>query len=118
MAKSQQVPPHIADFYRGLFSTTSRRTTIDSREWCGSVSRYFSDAHFSLEAIYQAKAKATTAIADPYRQIVEHMRSQAVAFADETSHFRGTECRWFWKLVINPATTELLRVAVNSTSHT
>jgi transposase len=58
---------------------------------------------FSLGAISQAQAKATTALADPYRQIGEHVRSQAVAHADETRHFRGTECRWLWTMVIQEA---------------
>ena len=54
---------------------------------------------FSLGAISQAQAKATTALGDPYRQIGTYVRNQPVAHADETRHFRGTECRWLWSLV-------------------
>ncbi|MDB4224670.1 IS66 family transposase, partial [Granulosicoccus sp.] len=54
---------------------------------------------FSLGAISQAQAKATAALGEPYRQIGAYVRSQPVVHADETRHFRGTECRWLWSLV-------------------
>ena len=57
---------------------------------------------FSLGAISQAQAKATAALADPYRQLVS-TSSLEVAHADETRHFRGTECRWLWTLVTHAA---------------
>lgn len=55
--------------------------------------------NFSIGEISQAQAKATAALAEPYRQIGEYVRQQPVAHADETRHFRGTECRWLWALV-------------------
>ncbi|ASJ71016.1 IS66 family transposase [Granulosicoccus antarcticus] len=55
--------------------------------------------HFSLGALSQAQAKATSALGDPYRQIGDFVRQQPVAHADETRHFRGNECRWLWSLV-------------------
>ena len=54
---------------------------------------------FSIGAISQAQAKATQALAEPYRQIGDYVRRQPVAHADETRHFRGIECRWLWALV-------------------
>ena len=47
-----------------------------------------------LGAYAQVKAKATTALADPFRQIGEYIRRQPVAHADETRNLRGNECRW------------------------
>jgi len=45
--------------------------------------------NFSIGAISQAQAKATTALVEPYRQIGEYVRQQPVAHAEETGHFRG-----------------------------
>lgn len=55
--------------------------------------------NFSLGAISQAQGKATSALGGPYRAIGDYVRSQAVAHADETRHYRGNECRWLWALV-------------------
>ena len=54
---------------------------------------------FSIGAISQSQAKANRAMAAPYRAIGDHVRQQAVAHADETRHYRGTEGRWLWALV-------------------
>jgi len=66
---------------------------------------------FSIRAISQAQAKATTALAEPYRQIGEYVRHQPVAHADETRHFRGNECRWLWALVTLKACYFLTQVS-------
>ena len=54
---------------------------------------------FSLGAISAAQGKANMILGEPYRDIGEHVRAQAVAHADETRHFSGTECRWLWAFV-------------------
>jgi transposase len=54
---------------------------------------------FSLGTISQAQAKATAALGDPYRQIGTYFRCRPIVHADETRHFRETECRWLWTLV-------------------
>jgi transposase len=66
---------------------------------------------FSIGAISEAQAKATTALADPYRQIGEYVRQQPVVHADETRHFRGNECRWLWTLVTQQACYFLTQVS-------
>ncbi len=66
---------------------------------------------FSLGAISQAQAKATAALGDPYRDIGDYVRQQPVAHADETRHFRGTECRWLWSLVCVKACYFLTQVS-------
>ena len=54
---------------------------------------------FSIGAISQAQGKANPWLGHLYRQIGEKIRRSAIAHADETRHFRGTEQRWLWALV-------------------
>lgn len=56
---------------------------------------------FSIGAISQAQGKANPWLGHLYRQIGEKARCAAIAHADETRHFRGTEQRWLWALVTN-----------------
>ena len=55
--------------------------------------------HFSIGAISEAQGKSLPWLSPLYQQIGEEVRKAPVAHADETRHFRGTECRWLWTLV-------------------
>lgn len=55
--------------------------------------------NFSIGAISQAQGKTNPWLGHLYRQIGEKARRSAIAHADETRHFRGTEQRWLWALV-------------------
>lgn len=53
---------------------------------------------FSVGAISQAQGKVIPWLAPLYQQIGAQVRQAAVAHADETTHYRGTERRWLWCL--------------------
>lgn len=53
---------------------------------------------FSLGAISKAQGKTVDWMGEPYRQVGEYVRSQAVSHADETRHYRGTSSYWLWSL--------------------
>ena len=52
----------------------------------------------SLGAISKAQGKTVDWMGEPYRQVGDYVRSQAVSHADETRHFRGTSTYWLWYL--------------------
>ncbi len=57
---------------------------------------------FSLGAISQAQGKAIDWMGPLYRQVGDHVRQQAVAHADETRHYRGSQTYWLWTLASGP----------------
>ena len=52
----------------------------------------------SLGAISKAQGKTVDWMGEPYRQVGDYVRSQAVSHADETRHYRGTSLYWLWSL--------------------
>lgn len=53
---------------------------------------------FSRGAISQAHGKILPWLSPLYQQIGIKIRKAPIAHADETRHFRGTECRWLGTL--------------------